>query len=200
MRISLILVVGIGLAGTAEAQNASPAPQTQGLGGPVVAGVCLVSREAVFANAKVGQAATARLRVLSQEAQAEVDRERQPIETEIKTFQGEAARLSAEQRQAREQALSAKLQPLQLKAAQRQREIEATRVKALDRVSTEIQPVIAQIYRQRNCGLLVDRNSVIGGNMANDLTAAVVQGLDSKISTITFNREALPAAPAASGS
>lgn len=194
MRLLLILVC---LAGTAHAQTASPAPQSQGLGGPVVAGVCMVSREAIFANAKIGQAATARLRVLSQEAQAELDRERQPVETELKTFQAEAARLPAEQRQAREQALSAKLQPLQMKAAQRQQEIDATRVKALERVSAELQPVIAQVYRQRNCGLLVDRNTVIGGNMANDLTPAVVQGIDARIATIPFNRETLPAAPAA---
>lgn len=84
-----------------------------------------------------------------------------------------------------------------MKAAQRQQEIDAARAKALERVSAELQPVIAQVYRQRNCGLLVDRNTVIGGNMANDLTPAVVQGIDARIATITFNRETLPAAPAA---
>ena len=32
--------------------------------------------------------------------------------------------------------------------------------------------------------------------MANDLTPAVVQGLDAKIATLTFDREVLPAGAA----
>src|SRR3546814_8745680 len=80
---------------------------------------------------------------------------------------------------------------------QRRLEIDATNAKALERILTEAQPVIAQVYRTKNCGLLVDRNSVVGGNMTNDLTAAVIQGLDAKISTISFNRETLPVQTAA---
>ncbi len=46
-----------------------PAPAAQPLGGPVVPGVCLLSREAVFANAAVGKAASARLAELASIAQ-----------------------------------------------------------------------------------------------------------------------------------
>ena len=55
------------------------------------------------------------------------------------------------------------------------------------------QPVIANVYKSRGCGLLLDRNAVLGGNMSNDLTAAVVQGLDASVTTISFERENLPA-------
>lgn len=180
----------------ALAQTASaPQPgQTQlGLGGTAIPGLCLLSREAIFANAKVSTAATARLTQLSQEAQAEVDAERKPIEADVAAFQAEAAKLKPEERTKREQALAARLQPLQAKATLRSREIEATRVKVLERISTEAQPVIASVYTQKKCGLLVDRNSALGGNFSNDLTADVVKGLDAKISTISFDRETLPA-------
>ncbi|MDF0490479.1 OmpH family outer membrane protein [Sphingomonas sp. H39-1-10] len=198
MRRFLLLSIALASTAPARAQTAGPAPATAGLGGPLVAGVCLLSREAVFANAKVGQAMTARLRELAQQAQAEVDAERRPIEADIRAFNAESARLSADQRRTREQALAARLQPVDAKAAQRSREIDATRVKALGRVSTEFQPVVAQVYRQKGCGLLLDRNTVLGGNFGNDLTAAVVQGLDARIQTISFEREVLPpAAPAA---
>lgn len=199
--IRILVLATVMAAGTsAQAQTqpqGAPAPaadSAQGLGGPVVAGVCLLSREAVFANSRVGQAATARLRQITDEAQAEVTAQRQPIDNDLRTFQAEAPRLSADQRAQREQALATRLQPVQTLATQRSREIEATRVRAMERISTEAQPVIAQVYRQRNCGLLVDRNSVLGGNLTNDLTAGVVQALDARISTITFNREAVPAA------
>lgn len=197
-RVSLVAAAAaVGLAATASAQTpAAPAAKpaaNPGLGGPVVPGVCLLSREAIFANAKVSQAANARLKQLADEAQAEVDNERRPLDAELQSFQNDAAKLPADQRQAREQALAQKLQPIQVKAAQRGREIELTRAKALERIANEAEPVIAQVYKSKNCGLLVDRSSVLGGNMANDLTSAVVQGLDAKITTITFNRETLPA-------
>lgn len=197
------VIIAIAMASAATVAHAQTAPSTsvgtaQGLGGPAIAGVCLLSRQAVLSNAKVAVAATDRLRALTQEAQQEIDAERKPIDADIQTFNAEASKLSDQQRQQRQQALQARLQPVEVKTRQRAREIDATREKALERISTELQPVVAQVYKQHNCGLLIDRNSVIGGNMTNDLTAAVTQALDAKISTITFNRETLPAEKTAS--
>jgi Skp family chaperone for outer membrane proteins len=201
MRRLVILLAALSVAGTAHGQTATPAPTpapaAQGLGGPVIPGLCLLSRQAVLSNAKVAQAATARLRVLTEEAQREIDTERKPIEADIQAFNAEQGKLTPDQRQARQSALQSRLGPVEAKARQRGAEIDATRDKALERISVELQPVVAQVYTQRKCGLLVDRNSVIGGNMANDLTQAVTQALDAKISTITFNRETVTAPPAA---
>ncbi len=164
-----------------------------GLGGAPVPGLCLVSRQAIFANAKIGVAATARLREITAQAQAEINAERAPLDTEIKAFQAEAPRLPAAQREIREKALNARVQAIQAKTQLRSREIDATRTKALDRISTEAQPVIAQVYTAHKCGLLMDRNAVLGGNLSNDLTPDVIRGLDARITTISFARETLPA-------
>lgn len=181
----------------ALAQQTSSAPAAQPLGGPAIPGLCLLSREAIFANAAVGKAATARLQQLAQEAQGEIAAERKPLDADIQAFQAEAAKLAPAQRTQREQALQPRLKALQDKAQLRSREIEATREKALAQISGYAQPIIASVYAQHKCGLLVDRNSAFGGNMAGDLTADVVKGLDAKVSTLTFNRETLPAQPAA---
>lgn len=165
------------------------APATPPLGGPVVPGVCLLSREAVFANAAVGKAATARLQELARVAQTEIDTERKPIEAEAKTLQ---AQPDNAQTKIRRDALATRWQALQAKAAHNGREIEATRAKALERIANETQPVIVQAYGQKKCGLLLDRNSALGGNFANDLTADVARGLDARIATISFERERLP--------
>jgi Skp family chaperone for outer membrane proteins len=172
------------------------APAAQPLGGTAIPGLCLLSREAIYANAAVGKAASARLAQLAKDAQTEVDAERKPLATDIQAFQAGAAKLTPEQRAQREQALAPRAQAVQAKTQQRAREIEATRTKALGQIAGYAQPVIAQVYGQHKCGLLVDRNSVLGGNMANDLTPDVVKGLDAKVTTITFNRETLPAQPA----
>jgi Skp family chaperone for outer membrane proteins len=184
----------------ASAQTPAPAPAApaaQPLGGPLIPGVCLLSREAIYANAAIGKAATARLQQLTQEAQAEVETERKALEPDVQAYQAEAAKLTPAQRTQREQALQPRVQALQAKTQQRNREIEATRTKVLGQIATAAQPVIASVYAQHKCGLLFDRNSVLGGNMGGDLTADVVKGLDAKVSTITFNRETLPAQPVA---
>ncbi|MNR03700.1 hypothetical protein D3C85_1196110 [compost metagenome] len=66
----------------------------------------------------------------------------------------------------------------------------------MERIANEAQSAIAQVYAAKSCGLLLDRNSALGGNFANDLTADVVQALDARLSTITFERERLPQAAA----
>lgn len=187
---ALTLLAG-GAAQTATAQPAS-AP-AQSLGGPQIPGVCLLSQQAVLANAKVGVAATQRLKQLADAADAEIAAGRQPIQTDAQALQAQSASLKPAELEARRQGLATRVQALQQTADQRRREIEATRQKVLTRIATEAQPVIAAVYKAHGCGLLFDRNTVMGGNMAGDLTAAVVQGLDARITTITFDRESLPA-------
>ena len=51
---------------------------------------------------------------------------------------------------------------------------------------------LMHLAEKHRCGLLLDRDSVLGGNMANDLTPEVVQGLDRKTTSITFDLEPLP--------
>ena len=169
------------------------AQQAQPLGGPVIPGVCLLSREAVFANAAAGKAASARLQELAGAVQTEIEAERQPLEAQLRALEGQPDNAARRQRA---EALAGQWQALQQKAAHANQEVEATRLKAMERIANEAQPAIAQVYAAKSCGLLLDRNSALGGNFANDLTADVVQGLDARLSTITFERERLPQATA----
>lgn len=160
----------------------------------MVEGVCLLSREAVFANAKVALAANQRLEELAAAAQAEVAAASQPINDEIARLRADTS-MSREQRGQQEEALTRRLAPVQALAQQRSREIEATRAGALQRIAADVQPLIGQAYRARGCGLLIDRGSVLGGNFANDLTPEVVRSLDARVTTIAFDRETLPPEP-----
>lgn len=183
---AVFLVSAVMLSG---ATTALAADDVAGLGGKVVPGLCLLSREAVLANAKVSKAANERLATLLKAAQEEIAAERAPIDRQVVALRSEAASLKPEERQRRSQALAEQLKPVTAKADLRSREIDLTRKKALQQVSDYLQPVIADVYRQRDCGLLVDRKSVLGGNLSNDLTADVVRGLDARVQTITFERE-----------
>ena len=187
----LTLAVGPALAQTAGAPAAPAAAQS--LGGPAVAGVCLLSQQAILANAKVGVAASARLKQIADAAGAEIAAARGPIAAESKTLQDQAATLKPADLQARRQALSGRVQTLEQTAEVRRQEIELTRERAVAQIASEAQSVIAQVYKAHNCGLLIDRNSILGGNLSGDLTPDVVKGLDQKITTISFDRATLPA-------
>lgn len=184
--------------GTAVAAEETAKPQgAQGLGGPEIPGVCLLSRQAIFANAEVGKSASAQIAKLTEAAQAEVLGERKPLEEEARKLESQRAQLAPEKYAEQQQSLARRWADLQKKADHRTREIEATRQKAIERISTEAQPVLASVYQQRRCGLLLDRGVALGGNMGGDLTAAVVQGLDGKIKSIPIQREILPVTPIA---
>ena len=192
-RLSLAALLA-GASAPLAAQAPAAAPAAPALGGPLVSGLCLLSREAVLANAKVGIYASQRIRQLTEEAQAEVNADRKPIEADIAAFRAQAAKLAPEQRTAQEKALAARLAPIQSKAEQRTREIEKTRAKAIDTIGQQLQPIIATVYTQKGCGLLMDRGTVLGGNLGNDLTMAVVAGLDARLTAFAIQREDLSGA------
>ena len=156
--------------------------------GAPIPGLCMLSQSAVLTNAKVALAADARLKQLQQQVQTELQAEQTAINNDARTLE---AQRTAPDFQTRQAALQARANALQQKSQLRQRELQATRQKALARISSEAQPLIAQAFSTHGCSLLLDRNSVLLGNMSNDITAEVARGLDAKISTITFERERL---------
>lgn len=167
--------------------------QAQQLDGPPVAGVCLLSQEAVFANAKAGVAASARLRDLAKAALDPLIAERQSIASEDKALR--AAKPA--DLQAKEQALLQRDRAAQAGMQKAERQIELTKAKVRTQIGQAAQPVVADVFRAHNCGLLINRDVVMGGNMSNDLTAGVIQGLDAKMTTLSFELEPFPAPKAA---
>jgi Skp family chaperone for outer membrane proteins len=187
-RVSCIAIFTLVLATPAVAQQ----PGGQSLGGPQVQGVCLLSQQAVVANAKVGVAATARLKQLASQAQSDVEAARAPIQADAKALEAQRATMKPADFEAKSQALGARYQVLQQAAQGKSQQVELTRQKVLAQIASAAQPVIAQVYKAKGCGLLVDRSAVLGGNMGGDLTQAVVEGLDAKMTTISFDLAPLP--------
>ncbi|HEY4276104.1 MAG TPA: OmpH family outer membrane protein [Rhizomicrobium sp.] len=168
------------------------ATPAQLLGGPVIQGVCLLSPDAVLANAKAGLAANARFQQITKDAENEVATARAPIDADAKALDAQRASLKPDDFAQRQQAIQQRFLIVQQLAAQRSREIELTRQKAVGKIAAEEQPLIADAYYAKKCGLLFNRNSAIGGNFANDLTPDVVKALDVRMPTISFDREVEP--------
>ncbi|MEO7052827.1 MAG: OmpH family outer membrane protein [Rhodanobacter sp.] len=171
----------------------SPVHAAESLGGSPVAGVCLLSREAVFAQSKIGQAASDRLGQLAEQARSQLAAQRKPLDADIQTFQSKASTLTEAQRKQQGEALQLRMQAFQAQASEQNERVQLTRAKAMQQIGLDAQPIVASTYTSHHCGLLLNRDAALGGNMANDLTKDVVEGLDRKVTTITFNLEPLPA-------
>lgn len=176
----------------------SPAHAADDLGGSPVTGVCMLSREAVFAQSKVGKAASERLGQLAEQARNQLATQRTPLEAAVQSFQGKASTLSEAQRKEQGTALQQRMQTFKTQADEQNERIQLTRAKVMQQIGQDAQPIVASAYKGRHCGLLLNRDAALGGNMANDLTKEVVDGLDRKVTTITFNLEPMPSKSATS--
>jgi Skp family chaperone for outer membrane proteins len=176
------------------APQASPAPAPAvglfpGLGGPLIPGVCLLSREELIEKSKVGQAATARLKVIAGQAESSLKAEQSRLENRQKADQAKGATMTPDQIQAERAALQRRGQALQAEFSERGRQVEVTRAKAYLRVLAAAEPFVADAYGARKCGLLLSRETALGGNFAGDLTADVIAAFDAKGAPISFDLE-----------
>ena len=167
--------------------------------GPAIANVCVFSTEEAIGQSAVGKYVGSRLQQIQAQVQAELQGDATPLQTDVKAYQAQAATLTPDARQQREQGLAQREQALQQKAALRQKELEATQQKALGRIAGEIQPIANTTIRARNCGLVINGQAVMAANPSMDVTPEVVRQLDAKITQFPFEREHLDTAAAAAG-
>lgn len=194
--LTAALAATVALAGgvTAQAQTAAaPAAAAQPAvrHGAPIAGVCTLSPEAVAGTSTVGKYVTTRLQQIAAQVNAELSGEKTAIDNEAKAIQalpqgGDQAAL-----QARVTALQTRADAFNRKAAQREQEIQVTEQKALQRISSEMNPLVRDAYQSKNCAILLQREAVLMANPAMDITAQVVTALNAKITQFTFDRERL---------
>jgi Skp family chaperone for outer membrane proteins len=193
------VALSTGSAAFAQQPAAAAAPAVTH--GPAVNGVCVLSVEGVIGGSTVGKYIDTRMQQLVAQVNAELNGERTAIENEGKTLDAQKATMDRGTLEQRAATLQVRVNTLQRKAQQREREISATEQKAVGRVGTEMEPIIRQVYQQRACSLLVNRQAVVIANPAMDITPAVVAGLNAKITQFAFERERLDqqATPAQGG-
>ncbi len=184
-------------AALAQAPAAAPAGPAIAQGAPI-AGLCMFSPEQVLATSTVGKFVQTRLQQLAGQVNAELTAEQTAIENDAKALDGQRASLAQDVFEQRGAAIQVRASAFQRKGQLRQREIEATRDKAFSRVYSDMEPFISQAYQQKTCAILVNRQAVILGNQAMDITPAVVTALNAKETQFAFDRERLDGpAPAA---
>jgi outer membrane protein len=204
LTVAVGALAAFGIAAAAYAQTAAPARPAVAAPppGPAIAGVCVFNGDRAFGTSLVGKSVATRLEQLSAAADAELRTERTSLETEKRTLEAQRTTPTMTQEQLEQRALvfNQRATAFERKAQLRLRELQATEQKQRQRIAQELQPLILQAYAERNCGMMVDRNALLWANPAMDVTDLVIQKLNAKITTLTFEREHLDqpgAAPAA---
>jgi outer membrane protein len=198
-------LAAFGIAAAAYAQTtppparpAAPAAARPALNpGPMIPGVCTFWEERAIGTSTVGKQFSARLKALTDAAQAELRTEAQAIDGERRALEAQRASptMTQEQLEQRILLLQQRAGAFERKAAQRGRELQATEQKALTRIATELQPLIGAVYNERNCGMMLNRNMIVYSNPQMDVTDAVVTKLNAKLTTLgDFPREPDPQA------
>ncbi|UDF02335.1 OmpH family outer membrane protein [Asticcacaulis sp. AND118] len=184
-------------AALAQQPAAAPAPaaaQPQTKPGPVIAGVCVYSNEAVMANAAVSKAAAQRLQQINQQAEAELEPDAAALEKERAGLATQQKTLTKDKFDPLAQAFMGKVKTFQDKAFIVNQELGRTEQEANVKVAQLVAPALSSTYEAKNCGMLVDRKAVLFANPAMDITGDVIAKLDAAKATVDIKRVVLPEA------
>lgn len=184
-----VAALTLGVASQASAQAAPVAPAITH--GPAITGLCTLSIEGAIGGSTVGKYVQTRVQQIATQVQSELKAEDTSLNTEAKALDAQRATLDQSALEKRAADLQVRANAFQRKAQLRERELQATQQKAIGRVGTELEPVIRDVYQQRKCTLLFQRDALVIANPAMDLTSAVVAGLNAKITQFNFDRERL---------
>ena len=192
MRHCSSLVLGVTIMATSAAAQ-TQAPNTMG---PPVAGVCLFARDVTLGTTKAGAAANARMRQLNDQVRAELAPEQQNIVTEEIALKTSGAQMAPADRQRREDALRRRETAFAELQRTRAAQIQQTRANAIAEILKPVDAVLTPLATSRHCSVVFERATTYGFNAAMDLTPMVIQQVDARLPTVTFNL----APPALAGS
>jgi outer membrane protein len=190
--LSSAIIAGLAASSASAAPTAAAAPTVTH--GPAIPGVCILSINQAITTSTVGKYVSDRMNQIVTQVKAELTPEDTAIATDGRALEAQRSTLDAATFQTRAQALQSRVNGLRQKADLRQREVQATEQKSLNRIAQELDPIARQLYQQHHCSLLLNKDSVMIGNPEMDLTTQAVAGLNARIQQFAFDREHLDTA------
>lgn len=191
-RAFLTCALSAAILSAASAASAQTAPAVAQ--GPAIPGVCILSVNQAISTSTVGKYVSERMNQIVAQVKAELTPEDTAIATEGRALQAQRASLAAATFQSRAQALQTRVNALREKADLRQREVQATEQKSLNRIAQELDPIARQLYQEHHCSVLLNKDAVMIANPEMDLTTQAVTGLNGRIQQFAFDREHLDTA------
>ncbi|NBB53257.1 OmpH family outer membrane protein [Rhizobium sp. CRIBSB] len=161
--------------------------------GPVIPGICVINLEGALAVSTAGQAISTRMRQLNQDVAGEINPYYESVQTGLTSLQQSAAAMTQEQREQQAQLLRQRYEEAQQLDKTRQEELSYTAQQQLGVLAAAARPIIAAVYAERGCGILMSSDTVIEMNPAMDISQTVVDRLNAQVAPNgNFNRMPVP--------
>ncbi|MDE2184514.1 MAG: OmpH family outer membrane protein [Alphaproteobacteria bacterium] len=164
-----------------DAALAAPPPPP---GGAPTARILMVDLRRVMAASKVGQNIQQQLEQLQQQARNDLKSEGTALQTEKAQLEQQVAILAPDVKNRRIKDFDARAAAFQKKAQTRGAQIQAGALKAQQQVEAALGPILQGVMQERGATILLDRSAVLIAPNAIDVTAIVVQRLDTKMPTV----------------
>lgn len=155
--------------------------------GPVVSGLCVLSREGIIARSTVGAYAAREMERIEQAVNTELTTARTAAETNIRSLdsQAQAGTLPRESAGAQANQIAANLQNLvNLRVA----EIRETDNRVQAKIMSDATPLILESITAKRCSALFDQSALIYSGDAYDITPDVVTRLNAKVTSFPIER------------
>lgn len=176
--------------------GSAAAAQDQNLG-PAIPGVCIYHHDRLMAQSTAGQSLVAGVQRLQQEVQAELAPYEQFIQTEGQALQQGQASIPQDQLQQRARDLDTKYREFEGLRQTRTGELRYTLAYQQQQIGQAVDPILAALYAERGCGILLSADGVLRANPQMDLTEAAIQRLNAALPSLpAFSRLPVPAQPA----
>jgi Skp family chaperone for outer membrane proteins len=175
-------------AGAASAQTQA-APLNHG---PVLTGVCVYNPQILLTTSTAGRSLGAGLQRLGEEVRGELAPYATSLETEAAALQqgGQAADPDG----SRARAWQTRLQEAQQLEETRTNELRYTERLQTQTIVNAARPIVAALYQEKSCSILLGGDSVLAVNPQMDLTEAAVQRLNQALPSLPqFPRSQVPA-------
>lgn len=165
--------------------------------GPAIPGVCIYHHDRLMAQSTAGQSMVAGLQRLQTEVSTELAPFEQYIQTEGQALQQGQASIPQDQLQQRARDLDGKYREFEALRQTRTGELRYTLAYQQQQIGQAVDPILAALYAERGCGILLSADAVMRANPQMDLTEAAIQRLNTALPSLpAFSRMAVPAQPA----
>lgn len=161
--------------------------------------ILFLDRGTVLRQSSVGKDMYAQVEGLAKKMETEFSPENKKLQADVQALQNQAAVLSAEVRQQKIKELETRRAAFQKKVQDRQAAIQNGLGTARTTVEKALGPILEKIMVERGANLLLDRGLVVLGATDLDVTATVIQRLNTSLPKVVVTPVApkAPAKPAA---
>ncbi|PHR61408.1 MAG: hypothetical protein COA43_03400 [Robiginitomaculum sp.] len=189
MRITKLISVAAACVATSIVLSTTALAQTT---------ILVVDQNRVLRESSVGKHIDRQLTSIAKQMDSEIKSQAKPLTGERERLMNELKNMSVDalksrpDLQKRAQTLQGKMQKTQVEGQYKQKELEVTRQKAMNKVHEKLTTILKNLVKERNADIVLDRSVVIFSGDSVDITATVISRLNSQMRTVSVVRERIP--------